>query len=104
MLGPLWRQTTLLLTDAADFNRLSGRVNASFIFNTRGATQKALVGCLNGIGGVRFANGAIEDINLDSMVRNVKTAFMDSRTKKAQKTGFSRVGRQVQHPQWHRDQ
>ena len=77
------------LKDAIGFDRPSGKANARFILSTGGPHEKAMVGRLNGTGGIRFADGAIEGINLGAMVRNVKTAFLDSGAGRTEKTDFT---------------
>ena len=79
------------LKDAIDLDRLSGKANARFILSTGGPHQKAMMSGLNGTGGIQFANGAIEGVNLGAMVRNVKTAFLDSGADKTAKTDFTEL-------------
>ena len=82
-------QAKPFLKDAIGFDRPSGKANARFILSTGGPHEKAMVGRLNGTGGIRFADGAIEGINLGAMVRNVKTAFLDSGAGRTEKTDFT---------------
>lgn len=84
-------QAQPLLTAAADFGRLSGTANADIAVTARGASQAALVAASQGKGAVKFADGAIEGINLAAMVRNVQSAFLDSSAKETQKTDFSEL-------------
>ncbi|MGE5515672.1 MAG: AsmA family protein [Bacteroidota bacterium] len=79
------------LTDAADFDRLSGTGNAEIQVAGRGKSERALVSSLNGKGAVTFLDGAIKGINLAEMVRNVGSAFTGGGGT-AQKTDFAELG------------
>jgi len=84
-------QAQPLLNAAADFGRLSGTVNADVGVTARGASQAALIAASQGKGAVKFADGAIEGINLAGMVRNVQSAFLDPSARETQKTDFSEL-------------
>ena len=84
-------QAEPLLRDAADFGRLSGTLSAEIAVTGHGGSERAIVGSLNGKGGVDFLNGAISGINLAAMVRNVSTAFLDSGSDEPQKTDFAEL-------------
>jgi AsmA protein len=84
-------QAEPLLRDAADFGRLSGTLSADIAIKGHGGSERAIVGTLNGKGGVNFLNGAITGINLAAMVRNVSTAFLDSGADTPQKTDFAEL-------------
>jgi AsmA protein len=85
-------QANPFMRDAMDFDRIEGTANSIISITTRGSTQRQLVSALGGKGKVTFLNGAIKGVNLGSMVRNVKSAFLDSGASKAQKTDFSEMG------------
>ncbi len=84
-------QAEPLLRDAAGFERLSGSAEADLALRGRGRSQRELIGTLNGRGAVTFADGAIKGINLGTMVRNVSSAFLDSKARETQKTDFSEL-------------
>ena len=85
-------QALPLMTDAAGMDRIEGTANAEMKITTRGNSQKAMVSALNGAGKVTFLNGAIRGINLGAMVRDVSSAFLDSKAGKTQKTDFAELG------------
>ncbi|MEM9441142.1 MAG: AsmA family protein [Pseudomonadota bacterium] len=80
------------LTDAADFDRLEGKADATFSINTTGGTERQLVQNLNGDGQVTFADGAIVGINIAAMVRNVGSAFLSAEANETRKTDFAELG------------
>ncbi len=80
-----------LLTDAAQFDRLSGTGQLEIAVSTRGGSERAMVEALNGEGAVKFVDGAIKGVNLAAMVRNVKSAFVPGGTGDTQKTDFAEL-------------
>lgn len=78
-----------LLTDAADFKRLSGKGLVQIDVTMSGKSQADMVSALNGNGQILFENGSISGINLAAMARNVATAFADSGD--SQKTDFAEL-------------
>jgi AsmA protein len=84
-------QANPLLTDAVGFDRLEGGMGGTVQVSTAGASQRALIGALQGKGDLAFTNGAIRGINLGAMVRNVATAFTDPAARAAQKTDFAEL-------------
>ena len=80
-----------LLTDAAKFDRLAGTGRFEISVSTRGKSERAMVQALNGTGAVKFVDGAIKGVNLAAMVRNVKSAFVDSGSDGAKKTDFAEL-------------
>jgi AsmA protein len=80
-----------LLTDAADFDRLSGTGQFEIAVETRGKSERAMVQALNGTGAVKFVDGAIKGVNLAAMARNVKAAFTAGGAGEAQKTDFAEL-------------
>ncbi|WP_343565546.1 AsmA family protein [Kiloniella sp. b19] len=78
-------QAQPLLSDAADFDRLSGTASANISIVTTGNSQKAMVSALNGDGDVQFRDGALTGINIAELIRNISldalnNAFSDSKT------------------------
>jgi AsmA protein len=80
-----------LLTDAADFDRLSGTGRLEISVSTRGESERAMVQASNGTGAVKFVDGAIKGVNLAAMVRNVKAAFTPGGAGDTQKTDFAEL-------------
>lgn len=80
------------LTDAAEFDRLEGKADATFDLRTTGGSQRQLVQNLAGGGKVTFADGAITGINVAAMVRNVGTAFLSAEANETRKTDFAELG------------
>jgi AsmA protein len=78
-----------LLTDAADFEKLSGKGLVQVDVTTSGKSQADMVNALNGDGQILFEDGSISGINLAAMARNVATAFTDSG--ESQKTDFAEL-------------
>ncbi len=68
-------QVQPLLSDAAGFSRLEGGGATDIAITGRGASQRQIVGSLNGKGSFAFTDGAINGFNLAAMLRNVTTAF-----------------------------
>lgn len=82
-----------LLTDAADFKRLSGLSAISFAVNATGRSQREMVSSLEGNGDVKFTNGAIKGVNLAKLMRNVFAAPATGWTSGGtQDTDFSELG------------
>ncbi|HHK73555.1 MAG TPA: AsmA family protein, partial [Rhizobiales bacterium] len=79
-----------LLSDAADFNWISGKAAFSYSVSAQGNTQKKMVSTLKGKGKFSFRNGAIEGINIAQMFRGLKKGTLNgwSRAPSA-KTDFS---------------
>lgn len=84
-------QAAPFLTDAAGFDRLDGTGRFDISIQTKGRSQKEMVGALAGKGAVKFVDGAIKGINLGAMVRNVSSAFLDPKAREAQKTDFAEL-------------
>ncbi|MEH6545088.1 MAG: AsmA family protein [Sneathiella sp.] len=78
-----------LLTDAADFKKLSGKGLVQIDTTTMGKSQADMVSALNGAGQILFEDGSISGINLAAMARNVATAFTDNQ--ESQKTDFAEL-------------
>lgn len=85
-------QANPFMRDAMNLDRVEGTANANVLLNTRGRTQREMIQALGGSGKVIFKDGAIKGINLGAMVRNVKSAFLDSGASQTQKTDFSEMG------------
>ena len=60
-----------LLKDTAEFDRLTGKGRLSFAVAGQGATEREIVGTLNGKIDVAFHDGAIVGINVAEMLRGV---------------------------------
>jgi len=84
-------QAQPLLTDAANFDRLSGKGNLDLTVNAAGVSEAAMVKSADGGGSFAFKNGAITGVNLGAMLRKVESAFLDSSAGKQQKTDFSEL-------------
>jgi len=85
-------QALPFLTDAAEFERLEGKADASFSLSTTGGSERQLVENLNGDGKVTFADGAIVGLNVAAMVRNVGSAFLSAEANEDRKTDFAELG------------
>jgi AsmA protein len=85
-------QANPFMRDAMNMDRVEGTANANVILNTKGRTQREMINALAGSGKLAFNDGAIKGINLGAMVRNVKSAFLDSSASQTQKTDFSEMG------------
>jgi len=79
-----------LLSDAADFNRLTGTGNLTLNIVSTGASQKAIADNLGGAGALKLTDGAVKGINLAAMVRNVSGAFVTGGSG-AQQTDFAEL-------------
>ncbi len=60
-----------LLTDAAGFNRLEGKLNTSLAVSGAGKTTKLLARSLNGKAAVKFSDGAVRGINIAEVYNNL---------------------------------
>ncbi len=80
------------LTDAADFDWISGRANIELKVSGAGRSQKAMMQDLQGAARVAFADGAIEGINIPAMVRGLKQGKIDGwKRADREKTDFSQL-------------
>jgi AsmA protein len=84
-------QANPFMSDAMDFDHVEGTANADLAVTARGRTQREMISALNGSGKVQFLDGAVRGINLAAMARNIKTAFLDSGARQAQKTDFAEL-------------
>lgn len=78
-----------LLTDAADFTKLSGKGLVQIDTTTTGKSQADMVGALNGSGQILFEDGSISGINLAAIARNATASFTESG--ESQKTDFAEL-------------
>ena len=85
-------QAEPVLTNFADFDRLTGATNAEIALTSAGASQRALVEALDGTANLVFRDGSIKGINLAAMVRNVASAFADPTAGEARSTDFAELG------------
>lgn len=82
-----------LLKDVADFEKIEGQGTLSFDLNTRGASQRAIVGALNGKASFEFVNGAIRGVNIAQMMRKLGTGIVDGwQGGNTEKTDFASLG------------
>ncbi len=80
------------MRDAMNLDRVEGTANVNVSINTRGRTQRAMIQALAGSGKVTLLDGAVKGVNIGAMVRNIKSAFLDSGASQTQKTDFSEMG------------
>lgn len=79
-----------LLTDAIDFDWISGKANLVINLSGAGRAQNEMVGTLQGTGNVAFTDGAIQGINIPAMVRGLKKGKLSGwKSDKREKTEFS---------------
>ncbi|MDX2317471.1 MAG: AsmA family protein [Hyphomicrobiaceae bacterium] len=82
-----------LLKDASGFQRIEGRGSVALDLNARGASQRAIVGALNGNANFEFANGAIRGMNIAQMMRNLGSGVVNGWQGGAtEKTDFASLG------------
>ena len=79
------------LNDAMGLDRLDGTGHLKLSIAAAGRSQRQMISALNGSGNIKFLNGAIRGINLAAMVRNIKSAFLDPKSRESQKTDFSEL-------------
>lgn len=84
-------QAQPLLTDAADFKRLSGTAEATSTVTTRGKSERELVANANGNGAVTFKDGAVTGFNLAALLRDFNPAALQKGFDEAQKTDFAEL-------------
>jgi AsmA protein len=84
-------QAQPLLSDAMDFDRLSGSANGDVALTSHGKSQRQLVGALGGKGAVQFLDGAIKGINLSAIFRNPVGSLLDANSQKSEQTDFSQL-------------
>ncbi|MFK5979267.1 MAG: AsmA family protein [Rhizobiaceae bacterium] len=82
-----------LFRDAADFDRLEGRLNASIKTNGAGKTTKAFAKSLQGSAGANFTNGAIRGIDIAKIYNNLAVILATGfEERSGDKTEFSELG------------
>lgn len=82
-----------LFRDAAGFERLEGRLNASIKTNGAGKTTKAFAKSLKGSAAAKFTNGAITGIDVAKIYNNLATILVTGFKESAgDKTEFSELG------------
>lgn len=84
-------QAEPLLTDAANFAKLSGKGDLNIKVNAAGVSQAAMVKSAAGGGAFAFKDGAVKGFNLGSLIRQVKGVGLDSGASKQQQTDFSEL-------------
>lgn len=84
-------QAQPLLAAFANYNRLKGTMRGSAALRARGASQKLMMQSLNGTmqGGV--FNGAIEGIDLPSLLQKANTVFLGRGGDASQQTTFTEI-------------
>ena len=65
-----------LMNALSGASKIKGIANVTLNVNGRGASQRALVGSLNGSGTLRVNDGAIKGINIASFLRDAKKGFV----------------------------
>jgi AsmA protein len=65
-----------LLTSAADFTSLDGRMQAQLDVRTTGRSQREMIANLSGTTAVDFQDGQIRGINVAQMIRNLTTTTL----------------------------
>lgn len=65
-----------LMTALTGASKLKGAANITMDITSHGASQRALIGALNGMGVIRINNGAIKGINIASFLRDAKKGFL----------------------------
>ncbi len=81
-----------LLKDTAEFDRLTGKGRLSFAIAGQGATERQIIGTLNGKVDVAFADGAIVGINVAETLRGLgKGKFGGLSGSPTDKTDFSEM-------------
>lgn len=81
-----------LLRDVAEFDRLTGKGRLSLAVAGQGATERQIVGTLNGKVDIAFRDGAIIGINVAEMMRGVSKGDLGGlATKPTDKTDFSEM-------------
>lgn len=79
-----------LLAALAGFDWIEGRARITGSLASRGASQRALVGALNGEAKVVFADGAVRGVNIAQMARNLQLGnIVGWGSGEVQKTDFS---------------
>jgi AsmA protein len=84
-------QAQSFLSAAIDLDRLTGTGQLTVDLNSRGRSQREIVGALSGKGSLGFSNGAIKGIDLAAMAKNVQQAFLSAATGGAQQTSFGEL-------------
>jgi len=78
------------LRAVASNDRFSGKASGRMELTSTGKNQQALVSNADGGGTLRIVDGSVKGLDIASMVRNVKSAFMNIDTAQ-QKTDFAEV-------------
>jgi AsmA protein len=84
-------QAQPLLVAFAGTDRLSGTLQFNAKGHATGASQKELVGNLNGDGAFKFLDGAIHGVNIPALLRQAKTLGFDASARETQKTDFAEL-------------
>lgn len=80
-----------VLKTFADFDKLSGKADATVAVTASGNSQKAIIGNLNGNGSVTFKNGAISGIDAVNIAQMIQRGLKDAGVGQG-KTDFVEMG------------
>jgi AsmA protein len=81
-----------LLSDAADFEWIEGRMTAKFDLRATGNNPRAIAGSMSGTSDVNFQDGQIRGINVADMVRSLMSTILTGwQENDAKKTDFSQL-------------
>ncbi|MEQ1576694.1 MAG: AsmA family protein [Hyphomicrobium sp.] len=80
------------LTDAAGFDKLSGKAKLTLAVAGQGGNQNQLMNALNGKGDFTFADGAVNGLNVAGMIRGITQGKLSGlKTSPTEKTDFSEL-------------
>jgi len=80
-----------LLSDAMNLDKLTGRGNVNVSLTSRGQSQRALIGALNGKGSLNVADGQIKGMDLLKLLNSATSAVGSALTGGGGETKFSRL-------------
>ncbi len=78
-----------LLTDAAEYNRLSGTGNMTLKLSGAGRSQRALMSSLDGTVAMKLEDGAVKGADLAAIARTIQSALSGSAIGPSAKTDFA---------------
>jgi len=82
-----------LFSDAAEFKRIEGRLNANVSINGTGATTRQFAKSLAGKSGAQFANGAIRGVDIAKVYNNLTSILAGGfKENSSDKTTFTALG------------
>lgn len=77
--------------DAFGFTNLDGTAKVEWGLSSRGDSQKAMMGTLQGAGSVAFANGALAGVDLGGVARTIRNAMRDELIAPTARTPFTNL-------------